>query len=117
MNSPDVPDPGLNQRGPMFWLPPNGFGNGITALAWAELADLAEEEINPVLAALTEAGIAAYFAVPHRPPHSHSTAQRPPHRLWVNSLRYRRAEDILMELLATLHGRRPPSGGRNAPSG
>jgi hypothetical protein len=26
----------------------------------------------------------------------------------VDSLQYGRAEDILMELLATLHGRRPP---------
>lgn len=88
----------------MFWLPPGGFGNGIGAQAWAELADLPEDEVASVLFTLAEAGIGGYVAVPR------SLRGRFPvmYRLWVDSLHYRHAEDILMELLATLHGRRPP---------
>ncbi len=35
----EVPDPDINRRRIMFWLPPRGFGNGVTvAGGWAELA-------------------------------------------------------------------------------
>jgi hypothetical protein len=54
----EIPDPPLRPRGPMFWLAPGGFGNGIS--------------------------------------------------LWVDSMRCHSAENLLMELLAVLHGRRPP---------
>ncbi len=98
-----IPDPGSDWR-KAFWVPPNGFGNGVGAEAWAELADLPEEELASVLFTLVEAGIGGYVAVPR------ALRGRSPlmYRLWVDSLQYGRAEDILMELLATLHGRRPP---------
>jgi hypothetical protein len=88
----------------MFWLPPNGFGNSIGAQAWAELADLPEGEVASVLFTLAEAGIGGYVAVPR----ALRDRSRVMYRLWVDSPQYRHAEDILMELLATLHGRRPP---------
>jgi hypothetical protein len=79
----------------MFWLPPGGFDNGLTASAWAEIADLTEDKLADVLFALAEADIAGYVAVPHP-----AAVQQPvSYRLWVDSLRYRRAEDLLMELL------------------
>ncbi|GAB3366187.1 MULTISPECIES: hypothetical protein [Amycolatopsis] len=91
MSAPHTPDPGYAGRGPMFWLPPHGFGNGISAQAWAEIADLTAEELPEALLALTEADIAAYTAaVRGRPGY---------YRLWVDSLRYLHAEDVLMDVL------------------
>lgn len=94
-------------RGPMFWLPPGGFDNGIDASAWAELADLPEGEVAEVLFGLQEAGIAAYVAIGQQ---ARRGAGSGPvrYRLWVDTLRYRRAEDLLMDILATLHHTRPP---------
>ncbi|WP_020502531.1 hypothetical protein [Sciscionella marina] len=94
-------------RGAMFWLPDTGFGNGVPASHWAELADLPEGELAPVLFALFEADIGAYAARRHPPlrlPDAHS-----PYRLWVDSLYYRSAEEVLMTELARLHGVRPPT--------
>lgn len=97
-SSPEVPDPSFAHRGPMFWLPPHGFGDGIGASAWAEIADLADSELPEVLLALTEARIAGYVATVRTralKPGAGETA----YRLWVDSMRYHDAEDILMELL------------------
>ncbi|MGH3437904.1 MAG: hypothetical protein ACRDRL_25345 [Sciscionella sp.] len=101
----------LNRRGVMFWLPPQGFGNGINASSWAELADIPEGEVASVLFTLTEAGIGAHLAVVHRPgelPPSDGTMS---YRLWVDSLHYNHAQDELMALLSRLHGRRPQRPG------
>jgi hypothetical protein len=95
----------------MFWLPLGGFGNAVPARAWAEVADLSTDEVADVLMALADAGIAGYIAVPHRPRDAarrYSVDVR--YRLWVDSLRYLSAENVLMEVLARLHGRRPPGG-------
>lgn len=94
----------------MFWLPPNGFGNGVAATNWAELADLPERELAGVLFALAEAGIGGYVAVPHISAAKRFQRTDPEtYRLWVDSLRYRHAEDILMRVLAELHGKHPPT--------
>ena len=95
-------------RGPRFWLPPNGFGNGIGASAWAELADLPEGELEAVMFEMTDARIAAYVAIPRAAPHPADPHAPVMYRLWVDSLRYRHAEDLLMEVLAKLHHTRPP---------
>ncbi|MBF6066131.1 hypothetical protein IU500_34760 [Nocardia terpenica] len=82
----------------MFWLPPHGFGNSLPARAWAILADLTEKQLETVLFALADARIAGYVATVHTTPLQHgdnTTAWR----LWVDSLKYRHAEDILMDIL------------------
>lgn len=98
----------FGDRGPMFWLPPHGFGNGIDASAWAELADLPEGEVAAVLFEMADARIAAYVAIPHP---TRRVGSPPPvrYRLWVDSLCYWRAEDLLMQVLAALHHTRPPT--------
>lgn len=80
----------------MFWLPPHGFGNGVPAGAWAQLADLTGDEMADVMFALAEHGIGGY-AAEVRP----ALARRSegPYRLWVDTLQYRHAEDLLMDLL------------------
>lgn len=93
----------------MFWLPPGGFGNGIPATAWAELADLTEDEVAPVMMELAGAAIAGYVGVPHHPRDaSRRYTGNARYRLWVDSMHYHSAESLLMELLAVLHDRRPP---------
>jgi hypothetical protein len=86
----------------MYWLPPHGFGNGIPARAWAILADLSESQVAPTLFTLADAHIGAYVATEHitpMQPHDPTTVWR----LWVDSLQYRHAEDILIEELRADH--------------
>lgn len=92
----------FSERGLMFWLPPHGFGNGRSATAWAELADLDEYEIATVLFDLAAAGIGGYVAEVHYGP---GTGR---FRLWVDTMHYRHAEDLMMRILATMRGQRPP---------
>lgn len=86
------PGDGFAGRGPMFWLPPGGFGNGVPATNWAEIADIGEDQLAGVLFALAEAGIGGYVAIPAG---RRGSSRR---RLWVDALQYRRAEDLLMPL-------------------
>ena len=104
MSSPHQPLPNPSNLGRAFWLPPGGTDNGIDATAWAELVDLEAREVVPVLGLLASAGIAAYVAIPA----GHFAHPRKPicHRLWVDSLQYHHAEDLLMELLR--ENRHPP---------
>ncbi len=87
----------------MFWLPPGGVDNGIWASTWAELADVRPDDVESVLNVLADADIGGYVATPTgRPWRSRWSGNR---RLWVDSLQYYRAEDLLM---AYLRGRRYP---------
>jgi hypothetical protein len=86
-------------RGPMFWLPPGGFGNGLTATAWAQIADLSDDNLPEVLFSLTESGIPAHVAALRRRPGSKADGlRRTTYRLWVASSSYGRAQDVLMPL-------------------
>jgi hypothetical protein len=88
-------------------LPPNGFGNGIDAAAWAEIADLPREELPGVLRALTHARIGAY-AAPLRKGTRGPGARGAVYRVWVDTRRYLSAEDVLMTILRGRVGDRPP---------
>jgi hypothetical protein len=92
----------------MFWLPPGGTDNGVWASAWAELADLDAGDIGPVLGLLASADIGGYVATPGG--RARRPRERVIHRLWVDSLQYHRAEDLLM---AYLHNR-GHEGGQSA---
>jgi hypothetical protein len=97
MSSPSRPIRNPAQFDVMFWLPPGGTDNGVFATYWAELADLESSDVGPMLTLLANADIGGYVATPggqlrHR-------AHAPIHRLWVDSLQYHRAEDILMAYL------------------
>ncbi len=78
----------------MFWLPPGGTDNGVWASAWAELADLERDDVDRVLALLADADIGGYVATPGG--RGSRTAERIVNRLWVDSLQYHHAEDVLM---------------------
>lgn len=85
----------FSDRGVMFWLPPGGFGNGVPAVAWAEIADLTEEQLASVLFDLAEAEIGGYVA---RPTTGRIGQHGQKYRLWVDTRQYSRASDLLMRL-------------------
>jgi len=100
MSSPQRPLPALNFLDVTFWLPPGGIDNGVFASFWAELADLEDADIEAVLSRLAAAGVGGYIATPT------SVRDRGIRRLWVDSLQYHRAEDVLMAYLHERnHGR------------
>lgn len=78
----------------MFWLPPGGIDNGVWASAWAELADLDADDIDAVLGLLARADVGGYVATPGG--RASRRQKLIVHRLWVDSLRYHKAEDLLM---------------------
>ncbi|HTZ16293.1 MAG TPA: hypothetical protein VMC78_22200 [Mycobacterium sp.] len=100
MSSPLRPIKNLAQFNVMFWLPPGGTDNGVWASFWAELADLDEDDIHPVLRLLADADVGGYVATPGG--RAYRRGWPVVHRLWVDSLRYHRAEDLMM---AYFHGR------------
>jgi hypothetical protein len=106
MSSPSRPLPDPSRLDIMFWLPPGGVDNGVWASAWAELADLDAAEVAPVLRLLADADVGGYVGTPgggiKRPD------RRAIHRLWVDSLQYHRAEDVLMAFLHNRSGRGQP---------
>jgi hypothetical protein len=87
----------LAQRDVMFWLPPGGRDNGVWADTWAILADLGSGDATKVLDLLAEADVGGYVAVPG----GQKARPKGPvcHRLWVDSMQYHRAEDVLMRFL------------------
>lgn len=92
----------------MFWLPPGGTDNGVWASAWAELADLDADDVDTILGVLASADVGGYVATPGgRARHRKELLVR---RLWVDSLQYHKAEDVLMAHFAE-RGRRGERGG------
>jgi hypothetical protein len=103
MSSPNNPLANAAHRNVMFWLPPGGIDNGVWASNWAELADLEPADVIPILGLLARVEVGGYVATPGG---RASRPRRPViHRLWVDSLQYHRAEDVLMTYLNRQHRR------------
>jgi hypothetical protein len=88
------------QFGRAYWLPPFGEGNGLEALFWAPVAELPEERVATVLAALREAGIPAWAARARRDRPVGSPAADRSHDLWVASIQVDEAQDVVMRSIA-----------------
>lgn len=86
------PNSGSLGHGPLpraYWLPPHGHSNGLDAPAWAPIADIPTQDVELLLAALRVAGVPGYAAAVGPP------GKRRSYRLWVASLRYSAAEEVL----------------------
>jgi hypothetical protein len=79
-----------------YWLSPFGRGNGLEALFWAPLAEVPDDRVDAVLAALEQEGIAAWAAPvrgrPRRPAHAAAVS--------VGAERLDDAGSVLMRVLA-----------------
>jgi hypothetical protein len=99
MYSFNIPLEELKRRSASFWLPPGGRDNGVWADTWVMLAELEADDTAPVLGLLAQAGVGGY-AVATRGPRVRTSEC---HHLYVDTMRYRHAEDVLM---VYLRGRR-----------
>ena len=82
----------LKKRSVMFWLPGGGRDNGVWADTWVLLAELEEDDAATVMDSLAEAGVGGY-TVAVRGPRNGPDGK---HRLYVDTQRYHRAEELLM---------------------
>jgi hypothetical protein len=82
-----------------YWLPPHGYGNGLDAPSWAPIADVTAKDVDVLLDALCEAQVPGY-AAEVGPPGSRRRV-----RIWVASLCYSTAEDVLRTALQRLNPR------------
>ncbi|MDH2442817.1 hypothetical protein QDR37_02545 [Amnibacterium sp. CER49] len=85
------------QFGRAYQLPPFGHGNGLDALFWTPLAELAPGQVDAVLEALRARGIPAWAAPARR-----ETRPTPEgrHDLWVASGELNDAQEAVMRALA-----------------
>jgi hypothetical protein len=90
-----IPMEELKRHGVMYWLPPGGRGNGVSADTWLLLAELEAGYVTTVLDLLAEADVGGYVASPGG---QRAHANRCDH-LYVDAMRYHRAEDVLMLFL------------------
>ena len=110
MYSRVIPLEELAQRSVMYWLPFDGWDNGVWADTWVILADIENEDVTAVLDLLAEADVGGYAAIPH----GQKARAGERHHLDVDTMRYHRAEDVLMLFLRCKEPR--PDGARRAAS-
>jgi hypothetical protein len=95
----------------LWWLPGNGYGNGLEDSAWAAILDVRDESVADwVLAALLDVGAPAYAAALPRQQSRRSTATRPGRRhmrppvvrIWVGASAHATAEETILQRLPAL---------------
>lgn len=84
---------------PPAWLPPGGRGNGLSARAWAPIAEIEPAIVEQLLALLAERRVPGY-AAPHTFTRRAACADR--WTLWVATATYTAAEDVLIAHLPRL---------------
>lgn len=90
----------LLQLGRPYWLPPYGHGNGLDALFWGCIAELPRSVIPVALEALRAQDIPGWAAPIAAPYKTHGMeGDEAPYRLWVATIQYDSAEDVLMRVL------------------
>jgi hypothetical protein len=88
----------------MYWLPPGGRDNGFWVDTWVILAELEIGYLTTILDLPAEGGIGGYVATRG----GHKARAHGCHHLYVDTMRYHRAEDMLMLFLRGKGGRRWP---------
>ena len=89
------------QMGRAYWLPPDGHGNGLEALTWAQLARLPHADAERVLAALREHDIPGWVAPVDRHAPQDDAAS---FDVWVATIDIDAAENVAMDVLNEHHG-------------
>jgi len=90
--------------GRLWWLPANGYGNGLDDDGWAPILEVDARITAPLLESFRAAGVPAYAAPVH--PRSHAlaafTERWPAYRVWVGTSAYARAEQTLLSVMPAL---------------
>lgn len=87
------------EGGRAYWLPFFGTGNGLTASAWAPIAELPKVLALECLRACGEVDVAAFVAPSCGP---RPRRRLPPYRVWVDSRRFSSAEDAIRQMLSVV---------------
>lgn len=90
--------------GRLWWLPADGYGNGLDDDAWVPVLEVSEQIVPDVLHAFASAGVPGY-AAPARPPgyRLRDRSRRPEaYRLWVGASAHGRAETVLVAVMPRL---------------
>lgn len=90
-----VPLEELKRHSAPYWLPFSGRDNGIPAINWMVIADLEAGDVTTVLDLLAKAGVGGYAVAPL----GRRARAIGRHAIYVDAMRYHRAEDVLMLLL------------------
>jgi hypothetical protein len=97
----------LEARGRLWWLPVEGFGNGLEDASWAPILDVDTRVISALLDALRQANVPAFASPSHtvtqRLRRTHGQALS--YRVWVGASRYSAAETTLLRVLPDLNRR------------
>jgi hypothetical protein len=90
---------------PMVYLPPGGRHNDVSADVWVPIAELELRDVTVILGLLADADVGGYAALPGGQ-RAHSIGH---YHLYVDRMKYNRAEEVLMVFL---HGKESqPAGG------
>jgi hypothetical protein len=92
------------QLGRLWWLPADGYGNGLNDNAWAPVLEISRQIVPTLLDMLRQAGVPAY-AAPARPASAQlreSGSQPEGYRLWVGASAYGEAETALISAMPYL---------------
>jgi hypothetical protein len=95
-----IPLEELKQRSVMYWLPPGGRDNGVWADTWVKLAELETGYVTTILDLLAEADVGGYVTTLG----GYKVGANGCHHLYVDAMRYHRAEDVLMLFLRGKEG-------------
>jgi len=98
------PLPQARRPGPLWWLPPGGYGNGLDDEAWAPVLEISQRIVPELLALLGEAGVPAY-AAPARSAAARlrdRTGRPESYRLWVGASAHGAAENALVVVMPYL---------------
>jgi hypothetical protein len=98
------PVPHAGRPGRLWWLPPDGYGNGLDDEAWAPVLEVSQRIVSALLALLREAGVPAY-AAPARSGAARlrdRTGRPESYRLWVGASAYGEAETALVVVMPYL---------------
>ena len=93
----------------LWWLPANGYGNGLDDTSWVPVLEISERIVPRVLNALRDGGVPGY-AAPARLAAGRLAASRLRTRsrqpaawqLWVGASGYGRAESVLLAAMPSL---------------